>query len=366
MAAVLAAGLCGWAAAQEGPVVQGRPVSEWLKQLKGENRGLQVRAARALSEAPEDARGRIAPLVIPVLQSERENDRFVAAQVLGDYGPAARAAIPHLLPMLLGTQFERNRAAAAKALGQILKDAQPDEEVAKVVDALTCKIDSDYDRYSDVRREAVRALGMIGPAAKSCIPKLVRVMNEGSHGLGSTQDQEYRLVRRETAWTCGRMGPLAAGHMDRLIARMHTEGEWCPEVVVAIGAIGPIQDNVIPNIMDKIESSGRPGDAVAFKVPAFAVLGAFGAKSAAAVPLIRRMLRDTVGDNPIPIKTAMVKALAAIGPAAKEAAPEIEAQVRIGESRAGDAEYATLRDEAAKAYKALTGQDAPPAGAPKQ
>jgi len=184
--------------------LNGKPLSQWIQQLRSENRGLQLRAARALTEAPENLRPTIVPLLIPVLKSERENDRFVAAQVLGSYGPGARPAVPSLLPLLSDMQFERNRAAAAKALGQILKDAQPDEEVEKVTQALTRKINEEWDAYSDVRREAVYAIGMIGPAARSAIPKLTRALTDVDpvHKLGG----ERRFVRAAAPWACGRMG----------------------------------------------------------------------------------------------------------------------------------------------------------------
>jgi hypothetical protein len=343
----------------EEPIIDGKSLSDWIKQLRSDNRGLQLRAAKALAAIPSNAIPQAVKALIPILKSERENDRFAAAQTLGEYGPLARAAVPYLLPLLEGTQYERNRAAAAKALGQILKDAQPDEEVEKVVSALTRKISDDYDPYSDVRREVVRALGMIGPAAKSCIPKLTRVLSEGSHGLGSTQDQEYRLVRRAAAWTCARMGPLAAQHIDLLITRMHMEGEWCPEVVEAIGAIGPVHSNVIPNIIDKIESSGRGGDCGALKVAAFAALARFGEKSAPVVPLIRRLLQGPMwGNDAMMVRIAMMKALPAFGPAAKDAIPEILAQIRIGKEQ-DTPEHRTLLEEATKAYKAITGQEPP-------
>lgn len=343
------------------PVIGEKPLSELLKQLRSENRGLQVRASKMLSEAPAEMRPKLMPKMFPLLKSERENDKFVAAQVLGDCGPAAKAATPDLLPMLKGTQYERNRAAAAKALGQIYKDAQPGKEVDEVIDALISKISDDYDSYSDVRREVCTALGNIGLTAKKCVPKMTRVLTEGSHGLGSTQDQEYRLVRRAAAWACSRMGPLAAEHIDLLISRMHMEGEWCPEVVVAIGAIGNVKPNVIPNLIDKIESSGRGGDAGSLKVPAFAALAGFGDKSAAVVPLIRRQLQGPMwGNDAMAVRIAMMKALPAFGAASKEAALEILAQIRLGESQ-NDEQSKTLKEEATKAYKAVTGQDPPAA-----
>jgi HEAT repeat protein len=342
---LLAAGTV-WAAEDE-PTIQEKPLGEWMKQLRSDNRGFQLRAARALAEAPTNARPQIVAQVIPVLKSPRENDKFVAAQVLGDYGPVARAAVPDLLPMLKGTQYERNRAAAAKALGWIFKDATADKELDEVVDALTSKISDDYDKYSDVRREAVQALGMIGPAAKKAIPHLVRVMTHFCDGVGSSQDQEYRLVRRAAAWTCGRMGPLAVEHVDLLISRMHVEGTSCPEVVEALGFIGALRENIAPNIIDAIERAGRPGDAGWFKAKAFEALGKFGEKSAPTVPVMRRMLKDTTGDNSTDVKIAILKCLAALGPVGKEAVPEIQSHIGRGETK----------EQALKAYKAVTGQD---------
>ena len=217
------------------PEIEGKPLSQLAKQLQSENRGLQLRAAQSLSRVSGDLIPRIVPRLFPLLKSERENDRFVAAQALGNYGQPARAAVPDLVLLLQGTQFERNRAAAAKALGQILENAQPGEEVEKVALALTAKFNEDYDKYSDVRREAVRALGMIGPAARICIPKLTRGLTDFV-----LHSQEHFMVRQQSAWTCGRMGPLAAEHIDRLISMLHAEGCKAPEIVEAIGRIGAI------------------------------------------------------------------------------------------------------------------------------
>jgi HEAT repeat protein len=294
------------------------------------------------------------PLVIPVLRSERENDKFAAAQVLGECGPAARKAVPDLLPMLEGTQYERNRAAAAKALGQIFKDATASEEVDKVVNALVAKLG---DKYSDVRRESVYACGMIGPPAKAFLPKVAPLLQEWHPGHAV---YEGYPVRCAAAWAVGRMGKEAAGQMDLLITMLHSDGHVNPNLAWAIGQVGPVQENVVPNLMDKIESAGRAGDYPELKIEAYNALARFGAKSAQAVALTRRLLRDTTYPPTPPMRTAMVKMLAAVGPAAKDAAPEIEAQIRLGKSKPGEAEYAALGEEAAKAYKAVTGGDPKP------
>jgi len=331
-------------AADSEPKIKGKPVSFWIKRLKSPNRGLQVRAARALSKAPTNAIPAIVPKLIPILASIRENDRFVAAQTLGKYGPQSRAAVLALIPLLKGTQYERNRMAAAKALGLILKDAKPSEEIDKVVAALIAKFDDDYDRYSGVRRESVRACGMIGPAAKACIPKVVRVL---TYKIPGSQDLEFNLVRRATAWTLGRMGPLSAVHVDRLIAMMHAEGEYVPESVETLGLIGPVHKNVIPNIMDKLERSD-PNN-YTFRPAAFKALGCFGVKSAQAVPLTRRMLFERKNDGRYDReKLEMLKMLACVGPAAKEAVPEIQYYTGYKNK--------AVREEAVKTYKVVMGK----------
>lgn len=321
LAAVLWLSLLASAAVaqDDDPTIDGKKLSELIKQLRSENRGFQLRAAKALSAAPTNLYAQIVPLVTPLLKSERENDKFVAAQVLGDYGPVSRVAVPDLMPMLKGTQYERNRAAAAKALGQILRDAKPDKEVEDAADALAGKLNEDYDGYSDVRREAMHAIGMIGPAAKKVIPKLAR-------GLTDYQQysEEHHMVRAAAAWACGRMGPLAAEHMDRLITMLQAEGETTPTVVEAIGNIGPINDNVVANILTKMEMS------TSWQTQSWVALQKFGTKAESVVPFAKRFLgRATFyGSGNSRAREALVievmKFLRVAGPSAATAIPELE------------------------------------------
>lgn len=335
-------------AADADPEIGGKPLSAVLKQLTDSNRGIQVRAARTLSEAPAELRGQIIPKVIPLLKSERENDRFVAAQFLGDCGPAARIAVPELLPLLKGTQFERNRAAAAKALGQILQDAQPGEEVETVTAAL---VDAWGDKYEDVRRESVFALGMIGPAAKACIPKLDERLND------------LQPVRNAAAWTCGRMGKLAAAKADRLVAIM--QGEQFPQKdqffsaapVEALGRIGAVNANVVPNIVNKLEAIAAgtafnpQADGAAARVcylKGVKALEQMGADAAPATAYLQRMISENPFKDP-ERSLAIVKALGAIGPGAAEAVPAIQ---KIADT-ADPAKGAELKKAAAAAVEAI-------------
>ncbi|MBA4387494.1 MAG: hypothetical protein C0404_05895 [Verrucomicrobia bacterium] len=327
-------------------VVDEKPLAQLMKQLRSENRGIQLRAAQSIAKATAELQPKIVPQLIPVLKSERENDRFVAAQVLGDFGPVARASVPDLLPMLEGTQYERNRAAAAKALGQILKDATPSDEVENV----TARLVSVFrDKYPDVQREATKACGMIGPAAKSCIPKLQEPLE---FNMGNTQeDFPYRGVRGATAWTLGRMGPLASGYVDRLISQMQSEWMCMPEFVEAIGKIGAIHANVVPNIANKIEK-GNWWDNTEFKEKALDALATLGAKSAPAVPLLERYLKEQT--FPAGMTVRILKTLQAIGPSAAGIKPVLKEYSELPKYREGSAEdLAAIRKAAAAALAAV-------------
>jgi len=340
---VMAVSACALAGEDDDPKIKGKPVSKLIEQLRGDNRGLQVRAARALAEAPKELHEKIAPKLIPVLKSDRENDKFVAAQTLGEYGRVARAAVPDLLPMLEGTQFERNRAGAAKALGLILKDAEPGEEVEKVTKALLKKINEDFDQYPDVRREAATAIGMIGPAAKSCIPQMKKALTDFK-----AHDKDRFQVRMAAAWTLGRMGPDSKEYMDRLISMLHGEIDLATHVVWAIGRIGPLNDNVVTNVMDRLEKvlagagfrvgpysypvgNLSAGTVREYKDYCFATLAKFGKKSKVAVPLMIRCISEGSWTAAHRIDNAVgaFTVLKAIGPDAKEALPALEAAAKI-------------------------------------
>ncbi|MFC1672293.1 HEAT repeat domain-containing protein [Planctomycetota bacterium] len=316
-------------AQEDDPKIKGKPLSKWIEQLRGTNRGLQMRAAQALSAAPTNLHSRIAPQVIPVLKSERENDKFVAAQVLGVYGPVSRTAVPDLLPMLGGTQYERNRAAAAKALGQILKGAEPSDEIEKITQELIRLFD---DKYMDVRREAVTACGMIGLAAKSCIPALPKRIGDAAAGNSITRE-----AGKYEVWACGEFGPLAACHIDRLISIMH--GGPVAETVEAIGKIGAVNDSVVPNIVDRMElvATGTVIAQEGYRTPrmsreavreymekSFEALSRFGPKSAPAISYMVSMISAKGWERNKAYALGALKVLGAIGPAAKEAIKPIE------------------------------------------
>lgn len=339
--------------AGDDPAISEKPLSEWIKQLRSDNRGLQMRAARVFTEVPAELRQKVVPKLIPLLKSERENDRFVAAQILGEYGQTSKSAVPDLLPMLKGTQFERNRAASAKALGQILKDAPAGDEVERVAGEL---VDVWGDKYEDVRREAVFALGMIGPAAKACIPRLTERLSD------------RQPVRNAAAWTCGRMGKLAADKVDVLITIMNNERSpqldtfFSAAAVEALGKIGAVHANVVPNIVNRLESigagtafdpqrNGLPSVRVCY-LSGVKALEQIGPDAASATPYLQRV----ISSNPYKDKErsrTIVKALGAIGPGAAEAIPALQKIADDAAAGKSNAEVAELQKVAAAAIEAI-------------
>ena len=305
---------------------------------------MQMRAARALAEAPTNLHAQIMRQVIPVLKSERENDKFVAAQVLGEYGAVSRSAAPDLLPMLQGTQYERNRAAAAKALGQIFKDAKPDKETNEVTAAL---IEAFNDQYVDVRREAVGACGMIRSAAKTCIPNLTPLLKEPAGA-------KPNIVSEAAAWACERMGPLAKEHVDLLISLLfRNASQGTPAYVNALGEIGPVQDNIVPNILNFMEV----GPAWVM-VQTWQTLQKYGAKAEEVIPFAKRFLTrphlygvNDSREKELTLIEAM-KFLQAVGPKAVDALPQVEALTTYKEDFV---DYSRIQKEAVKTAGILKG-----------
>jgi HEAT repeat protein len=341
-------------AGDDDPKLKGKPLSHWLKKLEDKNRGFQMRAARVIENAPEELRPKIVPKLIELLKSKRENTKFPAAQALGKYGPVAKDAVPHLLPMLEGTQYERNRTSAAVSLGQILKDSKSSEQIDKVVAAL---IKGMKDQYSDVRRECARACGMIGPAAKAFLPGVVPLLQEHKPGVDKYEGYPVRLA---AAWAVGRMGPHATVHIDRMIAMLHVDGRVNQYVSEAIGRIGAVHENVVPNMVDWLEKMGRDwrGNRET-RMNAWVALEKFGEKSLPAVPLIARYLREAMGNSETPeLYTQWFRILKAIGPKAKEALPEVKKWAAAKSVPRGwdKAKFEEMKKTAAEAAAVLEGK----------
>jgi HEAT repeat protein len=152
------------------------------------------------------------------LKSLKHSDpevRRSAAAALEDFGVEAKSAIPILTQTLLDSDLTV-QVAATRALGGIGRDAVP---------ALTQAL-AHSNKY--VRREAIWALGRLGPAGEAALPALMNAL----------QDSDLR-VRLGAAQAVGAMGPKAQDAIPALIESLRdTNLVFCRLAAQALNRIG--------------------------------------------------------------------------------------------------------------------------------
>jgi hypothetical protein len=125
------------------------------------------------------------------------------------------------------------------------------------------------------------------------------------------------------------MGKHAEVLIDRLISQMHSYQPDCSwEWVYAIGEIGLVNENVMPNLVRRLEKTfygqwimGRPEEYPVYVRQLLGVLEKSGPKSAPATELLANILLEKADE---PAQVGVLKVLGAIGPAAEKAIPAIE------------------------------------------
>jgi HEAT repeat protein len=191
--------------------------------------------------------------------------------------------------------------AAAPDAADETGDAGPEktaDALDKAVAALEGAIETDC---GDLRKEAVAALGLIGPPAAGAAPAVIR--------LAGDPDIKPFLIRN----TLEKLGPGAV-----------------PSLVEALGDGGPDErDLALETLMDLEQSPGGALPAIAALLDearkekdsklAGKVAGALGAFGADGTSLLLPLLDD---EN-VPLRIAAIEALAAAGPRASEALPAL-------------------------------------------
>jgi HEAT repeat protein len=180
--------------------------------------------------------------------------------------------------------------------------------------------------------------------------------------LGFTGSDSHG-VRCAAAWACGRMGGKeAAVHLDLLISLLHTDARVNPDIPETLGIIGPVNDNVVKNLVDAFENTARPVDWPEFKLATLRALERCGPKAAPAVAFLARNLEKNFTSSHhyhqaryLPV---IMRIFAAVGPGAREAAPVIKKYVELKEFRDWKPdELAEIRKAAAAALEEVS---APP------
>jgi hypothetical protein len=181
-----------------------------------------------------------------VLLPEDSELTKAAARALGAFGPAAAPALPKLTQTLKEAIAQKQPSAAiamAGALGRL------DPKTATAGEAIAFLVEAVRSQRSDLRQDAIVALGNYGPAAAAVIPGLIAVL-----GRASIQDGRYQ-ERGPAATALGLIAPGTA-QADESIAALTDSLEldvYRPgtrEVVEALARFGPMAARAIPRLRD--------------------------------------------------------------------------------------------------------------------
>jgi HEAT repeat protein len=260
--------------------------------LEDEAPGVRAGAARALGGIGPDGREAV-PALARLL---RDGDTFVrrsAASALGAIGPDARETIPALAGLLGDRDMSWDSSAA---LGRIGPAAIP---------ALTAALGS---KDSEVRANAVGALGAMGRPAKERIPAIAELL---------AKDPEHR-VRRAAAAALGRVALGERTAVFALLKVLDEKEEGIEEKVAsvrgsALEALGYMGASAVPAL---VEALAEPD--VRMRMHAAAMLAGSGAASQA-VPALEKAL----GDADPAVRSYAARALGAAGAAATRRVPAL-------------------------------------------
>ncbi|MEO1399912.1 MAG: HEAT repeat domain-containing protein [Cyanobacteria bacterium J06635_1] len=181
------------------------------------NPQLSSEAAQAIGQIGPRAQTAVPDLIDRL--SGDANSRASAAEALGSIGPAARAAIPALVELL-------GERTAVRALAGIGAASVPELiEAAKSPDAT-------------VQRNAVEALGLIGPEAAAAVPLLGRLMSSSDLSLRAQVFRALTNIGRPAVPTL--ITALDAPSLRAMAA-------------ISLGNIGPEAEAAIPALLEIFE-----------------------------------------------------------------------------------------------------------------
>jgi hypothetical protein len=106
----------------EEPVARGRPLSEWIADLKGASPAIRNAAAYEIAGMGPAAAAAV-PALIEALDDPMAAVRFPVTVALGEIGPAAAAAVPRLKQMMEEDLNDEIGAGARRAIRHIQPSA---------------------------------------------------------------------------------------------------------------------------------------------------------------------------------------------------------------------------------------------------
>ena len=324
--------------------------------------------------------------------------RLSAAIALGVFGPKAKTAVPALTE-LLNDKYMWVPVVAAETLGKIGPEAKT--AVPALIELLKRKATD-----SNVRYEAIRALGAIGDA-KEAIPALTELRKEHNYSVsmaaaralwsikswskerpptynGRTLEQLAAMAEstdRRMRWQAAMDLRLAGSAAAPILTELLKGDDHDIQRIAAsnLACIGPETKAAIPLLIElfKVQNTDAPNDArgaaaealgkigpaaipalmpllkkeSAARGAAASALGGMGAEAKTAVPALTELLKDEDDQ----VRRAAASALGWIGTGAKTAIPALTELVK---DRNGQVRYdaiTALGKTGSQAIPALTG-----------
>jgi formylglycine-generating enzyme required for sulfatase activity len=228
------------------------------------------------------------PSLLKLLNSKHSDIKMYTLKKLGQIGPDAAAAVPFLIKEL-GVRNE-HKAYALETLVKIGKPAVP---------SLINKLGDSND---EIKKDAARTLGKIGPEAVAAVPELIKTFSECGPN-----------IRQAAAEALGNIGPAAQAAVPNLIKAL---GDLNSSIRLtaskALDKIGPEAKNAVPDLI-KILGDQR----ASVRQAATEILGKIGPNAKNAVPVLIKSLND----HDFKVRHSATQALGKIGSNAKNAVP---------------------------------------------
>ena len=243
-----------------------------------------------------------APALMNMLKDESNKLRGPAAYALANIG--AKQSVP-LLTKVLEKNHEDHRLQILAASGLIVLEPNDDSRFKA---ALPLLIEGLGDHWGATRHASATALRLIGPRAAPAIPRLAAALHDPQESL-----------RVDYLWALAVIGSAAAPALPEIAGLMNRdEFPIRYAACYAAGSIGPSASTVIPVLLNNLES--RDEFLQFISAWAFVQISPPANEVAARciVPLIKGL---KVSDPQARSEAAL--ALARLGPAAREAIPDL-------------------------------------------
>jgi RNA polymerase sigma factor (sigma-70 family) len=246
------------------PLDNGKPLSDWIKDLKDKDPDVRRKAAEAVGRIGSDAKAAV-PALLDALEDEevsrnkdntlsmtaaealwkvdraafvevlkttgRSHGRWVATLALWNIGPAAKEVTPVLVDLAKDQKASADQAHALLALGYI--GAEP--EVALPV--LAAALGDRFGQYS--RMSAAQALGILGPKAKAALPNLEKAMRD--------PDAHVRVMAAGAVWEIDRQTKAVIPVLTEALKSI--DGGARQSAMRCLAQIGPEAKEAVPALL---------------------------------------------------------------------------------------------------------------------